>query len=85
MRGLAARLCGYLVLLVGVAIALSFLGAQLQPLLTAAVLVAALAIIALRGIADNVAAGIIIQTRQPISLGDEILLGEHRGVVLDAQ
>jgi len=65
---LAARMAGYGVCLLGVGVALSFPGATIQPLLTAAIIVAVIAGLALRGVADNFAAGVVIQTRQPIQL-----------------
>lgn len=72
LRNLSARLAGYLVLFVGVGIALGILGAQVQPILAVAILVGVVVVLALRGIADNFAAGIVIQSRRPIHLGDEI-------------
>ena len=72
LRNLSARLAGYLVLFVGVGIALGVLGAQVQPVLAVAILVGVVVVLALRGIADNFAAGIVIQSRRPVHLGDEI-------------
>lgn len=72
LRSLSARLAGYLVLFVGVGIALGILGAQVQPVLAVAILIGVVVVLALRGIADNFAAGIVIQSRRPVHLGDEI-------------
>lgn len=72
LRLLAARIAGYAVLLLGIGVALSVLGARLQPLLAVALLVGVVLVLALKGIADNFAASVVIQTRQPIRLGDEI-------------
>jgi small-conductance mechanosensitive channel len=72
LRNLSARLAGYLVLFVGVGIALGILGAQVQPILAAAILIGVVVVLALRGIADNFAAGIVIQSRRPVHVGDEI-------------
>jgi len=69
---LAARLVKYFVVLLGVGVALSFLGAPLQPLLAGAIIVGVVVVIALRGISDNFAAGIVLQTRRPLKVGDEI-------------
>lgn len=81
LRSLAARVTKYFVLLLGVGVALSILGAPIEPLLTAAVIVSVVAVLAVRGIADNFAAGVVIQTRRPIHLGDEIESLGYVGVV----
>lgn len=81
LRALIARLVKYAVILMAVGIALGFLGASVQPLLTAAIIVAVIVVLALRGIADNFAAGVVLQTRRPIKVGDEIEVGEYIGVV----
>ncbi|SDU78799.1 mechanosensitive ion channel family protein [Jiangella alkaliphila] len=71
-RDLGASVTGYVVIFLGVGVALGFLGASIQPVLAVVILVAAVAFLALRGIADNVAAGVIIQTRRPVRLDDLI-------------
>jgi small-conductance mechanosensitive channel len=72
LRSLAVRVARYFFLLLGVGVALSILGAPIEPLLTAAVIVAVVAVLAVRGIADNFAAGVVIQTRRPIHVGDQV-------------
>jgi small-conductance mechanosensitive channel len=81
VRQLAARVTFYLVLLVGVGISLTFVGAEIQPILTAGILIGVVAVLALRGIAENFAAGIVLQTRRPIQIGDDIDVLEHSGIV----
>jgi len=81
LAALVARLVKYAVLLVAVGIALGFLGASVQPLITAAIIVAVVVALALRGIADNFAAGVVLQTRRPIKVGDEIEVGAYIGAV----
>jgi small conductance mechanosensitive channel len=83
MRSLAVRVSGYLIWFIGVGIALSFLGAQIQPLLVAAIIFAVVLGLALRGIADNFAAGIILQTRHPMNIGDEIESQDYTGTVIE--
>ena len=83
LRQLAGRLTKYLVYAVGVGVALAFLGASLQPILAAVVIVGVVMVLALRGIADNFASGIVLQTRRPVQLGDEIETLGHVGVVRD--
>ena len=80
---LAPRLVGYFVVLLAVGVALSVLGAPLQPLLAGAIIVAVVLFLALRGIADNFAAGVVLQTRRPIKLGDEIEVDELAGTVTE--
>jgi small conductance mechanosensitive channel len=80
---LTARAVYYAVLLLAIGIALSFLGAPVQPLLAAAVIVGVIAAIALRGISDNFASGIVLQTRRPIDIGDLISSDDRVGTVVD--
>jgi small conductance mechanosensitive channel len=83
LQNLGARLAGYIVLFVGVGVALSVLGVQIQPVLTVAILAGVVLVLALRGIADNFAAGVVIQTRLPVRLGDEIDTAGFVGVVME--
>lgn len=83
LRQFAARLAKYLVVMIGAGVALTFLGAEIQPLLTAAIIVAVVAALALRGVAENFASGVVLQTRRPIDLGDEIEAMGFVGVVTE--
>jgi small conductance mechanosensitive channel len=80
---LAPRLVKYFVVLLAIGIALSLLGAPLQPILAAAIIVGVILALALRGIADNFASGVVIQTRRPIGLGDEIEVEGTSGTVTE--
>jgi small conductance mechanosensitive channel len=82
-RLVTSRIVGYLVLLTGIGVALSMLGAALQPVLTVALLVIAVLVLALRGVAENFAAGVIIQTRHPVRIGDLIESGRFKGRVTE--
>ncbi len=82
-RSILVRAAKYLVLLLGIGVALTFLGAQLQPLITVALVVIAVVALSLRGVADNFGAGIILQTRHTIALGDDIESQGFRGVVTE--
>lgn len=68
----AARLAQYTLLLLGVGIALAFLGANVQPVLAVVLVLAVVAALVLRGVADNFAASVLIATRKPVILGEEI-------------
>jgi small-conductance mechanosensitive channel len=83
MKGLLARVAGYLVIFLGIGIALSLLGAPLQPVLAAAIVIAVVMALALRGVAENFAAGILLQTRRPIHVGDEIESLGYSGYVVE--
>ena len=81
LRQLAGRVAKYSCWLLGAGIALTFLGAEIQPLLAAALIVAVVAILAIRGVTDNFAAGVVIQSRRPVHIGDEIEVLDQTGIV----
>jgi small-conductance mechanosensitive channel len=83
MKDLLSRIAGYVVIFLGVGIALSMLGAPIQPLLAAAIVIGVVLALALRGIAENFAAGIILQTRRPIHVGDEVQSLGYEGNVVE--
>ncbi|MFF2488392.1 mechanosensitive ion channel domain-containing protein [Microbacterium sp. NPDC058062] len=68
----AARFAQYTLLLVGFGIALAFLGANVQPVLAVVIVLVVVAALVLRGVADNFAASVLIATRKPVMLGEEI-------------
>lgn len=70
-----------LVLLLGIGLALTFLGAQTQPILVVVVLVGFVVFLTMRGLADNFGAGILLQTRMPIKVGEELTFGDWTGIV----
>ncbi|NUT58443.1 MAG: mechanosensitive ion channel, partial [Agromyces sp.] len=76
-----ASISGLVVLLLGIGVALSFLGAPLQPLLAIVIIVAIVALLVLRGIADNFSAGIVLQTRKPVQPGDQVATPDYDGTV----
>ncbi|WP_312168682.1 mechanosensitive ion channel family protein [Microbacterium sp.] len=78
----ASRICGYLLVLLGVGIGFAVLGANVQPLLAIVLLVAVVLALVLRGVADNFAAGVLIQARQPVKLGDEIRVEGPDGLLV---
>ena len=78
---LAARVLRYALLLLTLGIALTVLGAPLQPVLAAVIIVAAVCFLALRGIAENFGAGLVIQARRSVKVGDQIEVLGYTGVV----
>lgn len=83
MGDMAGRIGGYVVLFLGFGVALSILGAPIQPLLAAAIVIGVVMSLALRGIAENFAAGIVLQTRHPVGIQDEIAALGHVGTILE--
>jgi small conductance mechanosensitive channel len=83
LRATSARVVGYFILLIGAGLGLTVLGAQIQPLLAAAVIVAAVIVLALRGVADNFGASIVLQTRKPVRHGDWVDVDGVRGSVIE--
>jgi small-conductance mechanosensitive channel len=69
-----SRVVGYAILLFGIGVALALLGANVQPLLAMVIIIAVVLVLVLRGVADNFAAGVLIQTRRPIEVGDEVAI-----------
>lgn len=78
---LAARIVQYLLVLVGVGLALAFLGANVQPLLAVVVIVAAVFVMVVRGFAENFTASVLIQSRQPVKVGDQIQVEGPGGAI----
>lgn len=80
-KQLVGRIVKYGVLLVAIGVALGFLGASVQPLLAMALIVGVVLALTLRGISNNFAAGVLLQTRQPVHLGDEIQCDDYVGTI----
>lgn len=78
---LAARGTQYMLLLVAVGVGLAFLGANVQPLLAMTAVAVVIVILVLRGVADNFAAGVLIQSRQSVKLGEELSIEGPDGVI----
>jgi small conductance mechanosensitive channel len=80
---LVARIVRYGMLLLTLGIVLTVLGAPLQPVLAAALIIIAIGVIALRGVASNFGAGLVIQIRRVVHVGDEIEVLDHQGIVTE--
>ncbi|MHC9045038.1 mechanosensitive ion channel domain-containing protein [Microbacterium saperdae] len=77
-----SRICGYALVLLGIGLAFAVLGANVQPLLAIVLLVAVVLALVLRGVADNFAAGLLIQARQPVKVGDDIHVDGPDGLLI---
>lgn len=75
------RSVGYAVLLLGFGMALAMLGANIQPLLAIVIILGIVLVLVLRGVADNFAAGVLLQARQTVRLGDEVVVEALDGVI----
>jgi len=80
---LVARLVRYAILLLTVGVVLTVLGAPLQPVLAAVIIIGIVAFLALRGIAANFGAGLVIQARRPVTIGDHIELADVEGRITE--
>lgn len=78
----AARFVAYSILIFAVGVALALLGANVQPLLAMVILIGVILVLVLRGISDNFAAGVLIQTRQTLKVGDELQAEGPDGLVV---
>lgn len=78
---LAARIVRYFVIALGIGMALTALGADMQPVLAATLVVGVAAALSLRGIAENFAAGVVLQTSRPIEAGDVVDIKGFTGIV----
>jgi small conductance mechanosensitive channel len=71
-RASIARLASYFVYILGFAVALGVLGAATNPVLIVVLVVAIVVALALRGAAENFAAGVVIRSSHALAVGDEI-------------
>lgn len=78
-----ARVVRYAIYALGAGIVLSLLGAPIQPVLIALLLVLGAVVLVGRGVADNFGAGLVIEVRHALRLGDVIESEGHRGRVVD--
>jgi small-conductance mechanosensitive channel len=76
-----SRVASSMVLLLAFGVALAFLGANIQPLIAIVLVVSVVLVLVLRGVADNFAAGVLIQARQTVELGDELQVAGPDGLV----
>ncbi|GAA5204028.1 hypothetical protein GCM10025773_36580 [Microbacterium jejuense] len=82
MTRFAARFAQYSLLLLGIGVGLAFLGANIQPLLAVVIVLAIVGVLVLRGVADNFAASVLIATRRPIVIGEQITVEGPDGELL---
>jgi small conductance mechanosensitive channel len=76
-----SRMVEYLIVLIGVLIALPYLGFEPQPVLLVLLIIAVLVFFASRPLLESFTAGLIIQARGPFLVGDLIVHEDLTGVV----
>jgi len=77
-----ARMVQYLIIALAIGLGLVALGANVQPLLAVVIIVGVVAVLVLRGTADNFAASVLIQSRHPVVVGDEIQVDAPDGAIV---
>ena len=80
---LAGRAAAILVLLVGLIYALSSIDVRIGPLLAGLGILGIAAAFALQEILSNFASGLLLQTRRPFKVGDQIRTNDYEGSVVD--
>lgn len=80
---LAGRATALLVVVVGLIYALSAIDVRVGPLLAGLGIVGIALAFALQEVLANFASGVLLQTRRPFKIGDQIMSNEYEGVVID--
>jgi small-conductance mechanosensitive channel len=78
-----SRLAGYSVIVVGVVYAASWVGVDTGPIFLLILLIGVVAFFSMKPLLENFAAGLILQTRSPFDIGDEIMLDGYSGTVVE--
>ncbi len=78
-----ARIAGYAVIVVGVVYAASWVGVDTGPIFLVILLIAVVTFFSMKPLLENFAAGLILQTRSPFDIGDEIALDGYIGEVIE--
>jgi len=81
VAALLARFGGYLVVVIGFFYAMSTVDVRVGPLLGALGIGGIALAFALKEILSNLVSGILLQVRRPFVAGDQIVSGEHEGVI----
>ncbi len=78
-----SRMAGYGVIVIGVVYAASWVGVDTGPIFLLILLVGVVAFFSMKPLLENFAAGLILQTRTPFDIGDEIVLDGYAGTVVE--
>ncbi|MEN8041555.1 MAG: mechanosensitive ion channel family protein [Actinomycetota bacterium] len=80
---LITRALSYVVMMTGVLLALPYLGFQIEPLVVLVLIVGVVVFFAARPLVEEFSAGLVLQTRSPFVIGDQIEHARHVGTVID--
>jgi small conductance mechanosensitive channel len=78
-----SRTAGYAVIVVGVVYAASWVGVDTGPIFLLILLIGVVAFFSMKPLLESFAAGLILQTRTPFDIGDEIMLDGYSGEVIE--
>ena len=78
-----SRIAGYAVIVIGVVYAASWVGVDTGPIFLVILLIAVVTFFSMKPLLENFAAGLILQTRSPFDIGDEITLDGYTGEVIE--
>ena len=78
---IVARVTGYVILLLGLVVALEALGFSLGPVGSIIILVAIAVVLAAKPLLQDLGAGLILQIRRPFDVGDQVIVVDQRGQV----
>ncbi len=78
-----SRIAGYSVIVIGVVYAASWVGVDTGPIFLVILLIGVVAFFSMKPLLENFAAGLILQTRSPFDIGDEISLDGYMGEVVE--
>lgn len=80
---LVARIAGWVVVFLGVVLALSIMGVDMVPVILLILVVVAFLFFSGKSMIENWAAGLLLQTRGPYKIGDRIDTNEYSGFVTE--
>jgi small-conductance mechanosensitive channel len=76
-----ARIVGYLILLLGLVVALEALGFSLGPVGSIILLIVIVVILAAKPLLQDLGAGLILQMRRPFGVGDQVIIENQQGEI----
>ena len=77
------RLSSFIILLIGLAVALGFIGINIAWLSLIFTIIAILAFLALKPLVENTSSGLLLRSRNTIKEGSQVQFGKIRGTVID--
>ncbi len=80
---IVSRAVGYLIILLGLVVGLSAIGLEFGPVVTILLIITLVAILVGRPMLSDLGAGVVLQSRRPISIGEVAQSSGHEGVITD--